>query len=335
MTKLTIKEVAKAAGVSTATISRVLNENGYVSEEARRRVLETIERLHYKPNTIARSLKQDRSGGIGFVLPDLTNPYFMRIARALHNRLAGEGYYVFFMDSDEEPEKEREALNFLLEKRVEAILLAGTGGNLELIRRIQAGGTPLVLLDRQLPGVPADAVMEDNETAAEEAVMYLLDKGHRTVGVLNGPAGISTAAERARGALKALTVRGMEAHTEYSYYGDYTRNSGKRAAKYFLELPVPPTAVFSANNEMTFGFLLGLKENGLPIDHMELVSFGGLDFASLFRHRLTAIRQEPDAVAEAAAELLLRRIREPESAGKREKRLLVPRLEVSPASEDG
>lgn len=327
--KITIREVAQSAGVSTATVSRVLNDSGYVSEDARKRVLETVDRMHYKPNTIARSLKQERTGGIGFILPDLTNPYFMAISRLLQQRLAAEGYYVFFMDSGEHAEKERQALQFLLEKRVEAILLAGTGANQDVLRRIAQGGPPIVLLDRRIDGLDADIVKDDNEAASSAAVRLLARRGHRNIGLLHGPLHVPTALERRDGAWRGLRQAGLPRRQANDYGGDYTKESGIRAARYFLTMPEPPTAVFSANNEMTFGLYLGLKAMGLPLDRIEVASFGELEFASLFRHRLFTIRQDPVAVAEAAAELLFRRLRHPRD-GRREARIIAPQWQESP-----
>ncbi len=327
MTKLTIKEVAIKAGVSTATISRVLNGNGYVSAEARKRVLETVEGLQYKPNTIARSLKQERTGGIGFVMPDLTNPYFMHISRRLQQKLAEQNYYFFFMDSGEHLAKEREALNFLLEKRVEAILLSGTGGNIDLLQTIQNNGIPLVLLDRQISEFSTDVVMDDNVAAAKMAVRYLAEQGHRHIGLLNGPNEIATAIERKEGAMAGLLDAGIPIEDKFHYVGDYTKASGVQAVRYFMGLDSPTTALFSANNEMTFGLFLGLKEMGLALDAVEVVSFGELEFAKLFPHRMKAIHQDPIAVADAAAELLLRRLIVGERHGHWEKRVIVPRLE--------
>lgn len=326
MTKLTIKEVAQEAGVSTATISRVLNGNGYVSEEARKRVLETVERLQYKPNTIARSLKQERSGGVGFVMPDLTNPYFMRISRKLQQSLAAEGYYVFFMDSNEQPDKERDAMNFLLEKRTEAILLAGTGGNVDLLTQVIKSGIPLILIDREVRGVDTDLVKEDNYSTAKTSVARLVRNGHLRIGLLEGPRHISTSAERIEGAIEGLRGAGISVPDAYRYQGDYSRASGAEAYAYFQSLTEPPTAIFSANNEMTFGFYLGMRGWSAPLDGLEVVSFGELESAPLFRNRLIEIRQNPEAVAEAAAELLILRLKNGRGAGK-EKRIVWPSIE--------
>lgn len=326
MRKLTIKDVAKVAGVSTATVSRVLNETGYVSDEVRQQVLSTVQTLNYQPNAIARSLKLDRSRSIGMIVPDMTNPYFTAIAGTLQRKLLSAGYRVLFMDSDEKPEKEREALDVLRSSRVDGIVLAGTGGNKEQLRHILGAGIPLVLVDRSIPGVGADLVMEDNRSPASDAVTFLLERGHTRIGIVGGPDHISTANERYGGVVEAFEAAGVPMPSDTVVQGDFTRASGKQAIRSLLSLPEPPTAVFSANNEMTFGLYLGMKELGVATDSLEVVSFGDLEFASLFRHRLSVIVQNPELIGETAAEMLLKRLAD--ETKMRESRIFVPQFKI-------
>ncbi|MGG1515984.1 LacI family DNA-binding transcriptional regulator [Paenibacillus oryzisoli] len=305
---MTIKDIAREAGVSTATISRVLNSSGYVSPEVKHHVQEVIRKFNYQPNAIARSLKQEKSRSVGIVLPDMANPYFMRISRTIQHRCFQEGYHLLFMDTEENPEKESEALQFLLEKRIEALILASTGGNLEQIQSISDSGTHVILLDRRFPDLALDTVSEDNRSAAKCAIAYLVDKHHERIGLVNGPQTISTAHERREGALIGLEEAGIAIAPDLLYEGDYTRESGIAAIRHFYQLEKPPTAVFSANNEMTFGIYLGLQELGVPLDALEVVSFGDLEFSSLFTHRLSAIKQQPQALGEAIGELLIQRL---------------------------
>lgn len=324
MIKITIKDVAREAGVSTATISRVINNSGYVSDEVRRHVLKTIEKLNYFPNAIARSLKQEKTQSIGIVLPDLTNPYFMKIARAIQDKCVAAGYHLLYMDTDEDAEKERDALHFLLEKRVDAIILAGTGENHEQVKRINHSGTPVLLIDRQIEGLTLDMVVEANETAAQAGMEFLIDQGHRRIGIVKGPQQISTARERFQGVLAALAARQLDLKEEYMFQGQYSRKSGNEAIRYFMELPDPPTALFSSNNEMTFGVYLGLQELGIPLDQVEVVSFGDLEFSSLFRHKLTVIMQDPDEMGQAVGELMFNRLNQ--GLMKANHRVLTPTL---------
>jgi LacI family transcriptional regulator len=309
--KLTVKDVAREAGVSTATVSRVLNRTGYVSDSVREQVAGVVERLQYRPNLIARSLKQDKTNAIGIVVPDMTNPFFMTIARHIQRRCMNAGYRLLFMDSEEDASKESDALDLLAEQRVEAIVIAGTERNREKLAAIRSRGTALVLIDRAIYGVDADVVCEDNRTVTVRAVSELLERGHRRVGVIAGPERIVTARERYEGIAEAFRERGLSIDPTLVHAGDYTRESGRIAATALLRRATPPTAVFSSNNEMTYGFYLGLREAGVDAASVEVVSFGDLDFSALFRQKLTVIRQDPEWIGATAGETVLARLREP------------------------
>lgn len=324
MKKLTVKDVAREAGVSTATISRVLNQSGYVSEHVREHVLQVIKRLNYHPNTIARSLKQEKSNSIGIVLPDMTNPYFMTIARHIQRRCREREYHLLFMDSEEDEQKELEALNVLAAQRVEAIILAGTGGNRDKIESIRHAGIHMILIDRKMDDLQADIVVEDNFSASREAVIRLLEAGHRQIGIVRGPASIITAQERYAGVVAAFESAGLTLDSKCVYTGDYTRSSGMAAVAYFMQLEPRPTAVFSANNEMTFGFYLGLAKQNMDPRSVEIVSFGDLEFSSLFDHRLSVVMQDPEQIGQAASELVLQRLER--GAGEPQRLIFRPKI---------
>ncbi|MFC5448692.1 LacI family DNA-binding transcriptional regulator [Paenibacillus aestuarii] len=331
MSKLTIKDIAREAGVSTATISRVLNNSGYVSQDVKQQVLEVIRKFNYQPNAIARSLKQEKSRSIGIVLPDMTNPYFMKIARAIQHRCFQEGYHLLFVDTEENPDKEREALDFLTEKRIEALILAGTGANRDQIQAISDSGIHVILIDRRFSNLKLDTVTEDNIYAAKSAIEFLLEKNHQQIGMIHGPQSISTAKERKQGATLALQEAGITLTPELVFEGDYSRESGIAAIRHFCELPERPTAIFSTNNEMTFGIYLGLQEMGIPLDSIEIVSFGNLEFSSLFEHQLTVIMQNPQELGDTAGDLLIRRLSGGEEVEAPQNRILMPRLiQLSP-----
>lgn len=324
MSKMTIKDIAREAGVSTATISRVLNNSGYVSFDVKQHVLEVIRKFSYQPNAIARSLKQEKSRSIGIVLPDMANPYFMKIARTVQHRCFQEGYHLLFIDTEESPEKEKEALDFLIEKRIEALILAGTGSNREQIQAISDSGIHVILVDRRFPNLKIDMVSEDNIYAAKSAIEFLLEKKHERIAIVNGPQSISTARERKQGALIGLAEAGINIEPEFMVEGDYTRESGIAAFRHFHQLPEQPTAIFSANNEMTFGIYLGLQEQGIPLDSVEVVSFGDLEFSSLFQHKLSVIEQNPQELGESIGDLLINRLNGNETVAVN--RILMPRL---------
>lgn len=314
MSKATIKEVAAEAEVSTATVSRVLNESGYVSPEVKERVYQAMSKLNYQPSAIARSLKQDKTFMIGIIVPDITNPYFMGISRGIEDIVGQEGFQLLFCSSDESPEKEASLLQLLHKKRVDAIVLATTGGNTEMINSLMDNGQLIVLIDRRLEQegeAPAlDLVAEDNKHGAYLLTKLLLDEGHTHIGVVNGLTRVSTGRERLEGVLDAMKERGFENNVTL-YSGDFSTEGGVRAVRKFLKEPVKPTAIVSLNNQMSLGVLLELVGNGLRIpDDMAVASFGEVEAGRLLKNpRLYYVDQQPYDMGTKAGHILLQRIR--------------------------
>ncbi|MBB6672437.1 LacI family DNA-binding transcriptional regulator [Cohnella nanjingensis] len=313
MSKATIKQVAAAAEVSTATVSRVLNESGYVSEEVKERVMEAVDRLNYQPSAIARSLKQDKTFMIGVIVPDISNPYFMGISRGIEDVVGQEGFQLMFGSSDENPGKEERLLQLFQEKRVDAIVLATAGGNDDIVGRLADAGVPIVLVDRKLESAEAgerlDLVAEDNAEGAFRLTSRLLEDGHVRIGVVNGPARASTGRERDEGVRQALRARGI-ASEPLVYNGEFSTEDGIRAVRRFLASDPRPTAIVSLNNRMSLGVLLEIVRNGLRIpDDMAVASFGEVEAGSLLKEPgLYYIDQHPYEMGTRAGELLLRRI---------------------------
>jgi LacI family transcriptional regulator len=312
MSKATIKQVAAEAGVSTATISRVLNSSGYVSNEVKERVMIAVQKLHYQPNAIARSLKQDKSFTIGVVLPDISNPFFMTICRGLEDVVQEQGYHLLFCSSDENPDKEEQLLHLMAEKRVDAIVLATTGGNEELIIRLAASGIRFILVDRslELPLLVADLVAEDDVYGAYELTKQLIAAGHSVIGVINGCMGVSTGKDRFIGYLQAVHEAGMEHHQPYGFDGKFTESGGREAVRYFLQMAAPPTALLSFNNKMTFGALLELTESGYDIPgDIAIASYGEVEAARLLkRSGIVYVDQKPYELGVKAGRTILQRL---------------------------
>lgn len=281
-----IKQVAVEAGVSTATISRVLTGNGYVSDEIKAKVLAAVEKLNYRPNAVARSLKQDKTNTIGVIIPDISNPFFMSVLRGVEDIVHLQGYNLIFSSSDENTEKERELLYLLQEKRVDALVLATAGQNDSLIANISKTGLPIVLLDRQVDGldIELDLVAEDNLSAAYELTRRLLELGHTRIAVINGLLDVSTGRDRYAGYLKAIREAGISEEDSYIFDGGFSVEGGLRAIGYFMKLDPRPTAILSFNNNMTFGALQELTRMGLHVPKdMKLASYGQVEAALLLK----------------------------------------------------
>lgn len=305
----TIKDVARAAGVSPSTVSRVVRNSGYVSEKARAAVLEAIERLGYHPNAVARSMTQQRTQTIGVVISDIANPFFPSVVRGLDDVAHSNGYKLIVCNSDEDPAKEREAVHVLLSRQVDGLVVASTGGAVQDLSTALKRGVPVVLLDRiiRLPG--ADAVGINNTEAAYQAVRHLLQLGHRRIGIILGPQHVHTSRARLAGYVKALREYGVEPDPELQWYGDFKETGGYAGTQALLALRDRPTALFTTNNLTTTGALIALREADISFpDEIALVGFDDIPWARIVRPALTVVEQPTYLLGTTAAQLLFARL---------------------------
>jgi len=312
LNNVTIKDIAKQLGVSTATVSRVLNNNGYASSEIREKVLSTAKKLNYRPNALARSLKKHQTYTIGVVVPDISNPYFMKISKGIEDTVNPHGYHFIFASGEENAIKEKEVLNILFEKRVDAIVLATSGQNEETVEKITSSGIPIILVDRELEDNQhsIDYIGEDNFKTAYELTNFLLDQGHTRLGVVNGSFHVSTGYERFRGFKKALEEHGLQENPDLIYKGNFHQSDGENAAKQFFNSRYKPTAIISFNNTMSFGVLLQLTKMGytLPSD-VVLASFGEIEAAQILKSPgIVYVNQSPYKMGVRVGEILLSRL---------------------------
>jgi LacI family transcriptional regulator len=312
LNNVTIKDIAKELNISTATVSRVLNNSGYASPEVKERVLSVAKKLNYQPNAIARSLKKHQTNTIGIVIPDISNPFFMKISKGIEDIVQSSGYNLIFASADENPAKERKMLQVLFEKRVDAIVLATSGENEEFINRIKTAGIHVILVDRKLcnESYKLDYVVEDNIEGAYQLTKYLLEKGHTRIGVINGSLTVSTGYERFEGYNKAISEYKVNSGPEYIYNGDFTQDGGYKAAEYFLNMQEMPTAILSFNNTMTFGVLLKLAQHGISnCENLIIASYGENDADQLIKTpKIISIKQSPYEMGVKVGEILIRRL---------------------------
>ncbi|WP_248926827.1 LacI family DNA-binding transcriptional regulator [Paenibacillus hamazuiensis] len=312
MRKATIKEVAAEAGVSTATVSRVLNESGFVSDEIKERIHRAVEKLNYRPNAVARSLKQDKSYTIGIVVPDITNPFFSKLSRGIEDAVAGHGYQLIFCSTDEDAEKERRLGRMLSEKRVDALVLASSDDRPDMAESLEKAGTPVILVDRRFepPSNRLDLIAEDNRLGAYSLAKALLQKGHRRIGVINGSLTASTGRDRFDGYESAMREHGIQPDDRLVFEGRFTEEGGIEAVRYFMDLPDKPTAMLSFNNQMTFGVLLELTRRGCRVPgDFAVASYGWVEAALLLnRPGLLYVEQAPYDMGKKAGERLLQRL---------------------------
>ncbi len=308
----TLKDVARKAGVSVATASRVLGGYGYASDQARARVLRAARQLDYTPNALARGMVQKRTHAIGVIVSDNANPFFAAVVRGIEDVVRRHGYAVVLCNTDEDPSKEDLYLRILREKQVDGLLLAPSGRASSRLRRWLRNGIPLVLVDRRLEGIRADTALVDNLEGARTAVSHLIALGHRRVGIISGPARVFTGQQRLAGYLEALKAAGLRADPGLVREGDFKQASGYGLAREFLEMKHRPTALFVANNLMTIGAMLALKEAGVRIpQEMAIVGFDDMDWASILTPTLTAVAQPAYTLGTNAAQLLMQRLENP------------------------
>jgi len=305
----TIRDVARQAGVAPITVSRVINNSGYVSEETRARVEAAITDLRYVPNTLARSLRFKKTRVLALIVTDITNPFWTTVARGVEDVANAHGFNVILCNTDEDEAKQDAYLQVLLQKRVDGFILVPARSIADPVLTIQAQNVPVVVLDRQIPGVTVDVVRSDSEGGAYRLVTYLLALGHRHIAMLSGPETISTAVDRVAGYRRALAEAGLPPEAERVFYGTYDIKSGHQNALRALASTPRPTALFAANNFIAIGALRALEESGLRVpEDVALVCFDDVPLWMQINPFLTMASQRAYLMGQRATELLLERL---------------------------
>lgn len=305
----TIQDVAKRAGVAPITVSRVINNSGYISEETRERVEEAIAELGYVPNRLARGLRLKQTNILALILTDITNPFFTTVARGVEDAANEAGFTVTFCNTDESEAKEQKYLEVLLQQQVDGILLVPAGSSPDSVQYAQKYSTPVVILDRRIPGVNTDSVRCDSEGGAYQLVRLLQVLGHRRIAMLGGPEGVSTADDRLAGYRRAMAEIGQEEDDNLVQSGSFTMSSGYEMVKEAVAKAPRPTAIFAANNFLTVGALRGLQDCGLRVpEDVALVGFDDMPPALTTFPFLTVAAQPAYDIAQIATKLLLARL---------------------------
>ena len=261
----TVKDVARVAGVSTATVSRTLSgDGGGVRPETRQRVLEAARALGHEPNRLPMYLKRRAVNTMGFVVNDIGNPFYPAMARGCEDVLRRAGYSLIMASTDEDPERERALLQEMAAERLAGIILTPSGEPSEHLRRMVERGTPIVSLDRE-PGIRIDRVGVDNDAASYGAVQHLIALGHRRIAVIAGPSTIGAAEDRLAGYRRAMLDARLSADPTLVTRGDLREGGGHRRALELFDLPEPPTALFSVNNLTTIGILRAARQRGISM----------------------------------------------------------------------
>ncbi|MFT2008884.1 LacI family DNA-binding transcriptional regulator [Pontibacter sp. 13R65] len=312
MTKLT--DVAKAAGVSIATVSRVLNNPDSVNAATQQKVQQAIRSLNYKPSRVAQRLrsKGGNSKIIGLVLPDIQNPFYVDVIRGVEEAMYEKGYAAIMCNFAQNEDKERLYLDILQSESIDGLIVAPVHGRDQKVANMVLSGLPIICIDRGLTGVEADVVLVDNQQGAFDAISHLIKLGHQRIAYISGLPQIPTSKARLAGYEAAFKEYGLKVDESLIKYGDSKHESGMRLTAELLNLPTPPTALFTGNNLITLGALETIHSRGVKIpEEIALVGFDDMYWSISLNPPLTAVRQPGFEMGQRAAELLFQRIKDP------------------------
>lgn len=307
----TVLDVAKRAGVSPMTVSRVVNSSGPVSPKLRTRVEKALKETGYVPNSVARNLRTKRTDTIGLVMPDITNPFFTHVVRGVEVAARDAGLLLLLTNTDQRPDEEARVVSMLLQRQVDGMLAIPAGTCAETARLCKDAGVPLVIVDRR-PETPGsiDVVRADSEGGAYELGKLLASLGHRYVAAITGPAYVPTAVDRAAGFSQAVQEEGLP--PPIILHGDFSLESGHEMTMELMKLDPRPTAVFAANNFLAIGTQHAVEELGLRVpEDVALVGLDDLPADMVTFPFLTVAAQPAEEMGRRAVALLLKRIKEP------------------------
>ncbi|RAK21214.1 LacI family transcriptional regulator [Anoxybacillus vitaminiphilus] len=302
---VTIYDVAREANVSMATVSRVVNGNPNVKPSTRKKVLEAIERLGYRPNAVARGLASKKTTTVGVIIPDISNIFFAELARGIEDIATMYKYNIILSNSDQNKDKELHLLNTMLGKQVDGILFMGGYISEEHVTEFKKSPVPIVLAATIEENNIIPSVNIDYEQAAYDAVAFLIEKGHKRIAYVTGPADDPINNKKLAGYRRALEQHGLTYDEHLIIEGDYSYDSGIEAYEKIAELDEQPTAVFVGTDEMALGVIHSAQDHGVNIpEQFEVVGFDNTRLATMVRPRLTTVVQPMYDIGAVAMRLL-------------------------------
>ncbi len=307
----TLKDIAEKSGFSIATVSKALNNERGINKETRKKIIEIAKELNYVPSYPAVSVKLRKTNTIGLLISDIANPFFPEIVKGIERVAYNHGFNLILCNTDEDEKKEDIYVDVLLKKRVDGLIaVAANTKSKTKWRKILKFGVPLVMLDRKVEGLQADYVVVDNIDGGFKGIKYLVEMGHRDIGILTGDLKISTGKERFEGVMKALKMYSLEGNAIISE-SKFTKESAYDATKKILSNTRKVSAIFFPNNITTIGGLKAIFDLGLNIPRdISIVSFDDMDWFSLYSPPITAVAQPSYTIGTTAATILIHRIRD-------------------------
>lgn len=303
-----MQDVAFEAGVSSATVSRVLaGLKAGTSEATALHVLQTARQLGYVVNSVAASLRKEKTYSVGLILADIANPFFAGLARGVEDILRPEGFSILLANTDNKVEEETRLLRLMMEKQVDAVIMSSSASTNDHILSAMAHGLKVILVDSEIKDTAVDTIVVDNRQGAQNAIDYLIRQGHENIAIVTGSLQASFDQERLAGYYDAFSAQGLTVPEHLIFSSDSTYEGGRRAVKSLLQNNRDISAFFITNNLMTMGTITELVEQGFIIpDDFSLVGFDDMEWYSIFKPAITAIRQPIYQLGRIAAERLLK-----------------------------
>ncbi|MDE1155378.1 MAG: LacI family DNA-binding transcriptional regulator [Acidobacteriaceae bacterium] len=306
-----IQSVAKLAGVSTATISRVLNDSPHVKRSTYERVKRLIAELNYVPNTSARNLRIGRSKLLGLIVSDVNNPFFPELIDHFERMAREQGIDVIFSHTNYDSDRLAHCLQRMVERNVDGVAVCTSEMNEEALAAAARFSMPLVLMNQAGPRTPYTNIVVDHDAGAREAIDHLYELGHRRIGFISGPEEFESTRDRKKAFLAAMQRRELEVRPEWMAVGDLHLEGGQQAGARLLEGRVRPTAIFSSNDLMAIGVMHIAREKGLEVPHdLSVVGFDNLPVCSMMTPPLSSVDIPRDRIAAEAVQALLRQSEE-------------------------
>jgi len=317
---VTAKDVAHKAGVSITTVSHVVNETRFVSEDLRTRVYQAMEELKYRPNAVARSLRCQKTHNIAIIVPDIAYPFLAELARGVEDEAFKQGYNSIVCESNTDAEREAACIELMQSKRVDGIVFVGTGESSQHIQSLIAQNIPVVVCNRDF-GLPVDTVIADNVASGYQATQHLIQSGHRRIGCIAGPRQLYVSVQRVEGYRQALQAQDLpwpvlpagSVEKTLVVHGDFGCRGGYDAMYTLLALDSPPTAVLACNDMMAMGAICAASKQKLDIPgDIAIVGCDDIALAAFTNPSLTTVVQPKREMGALAVQMLLRRIADPD-----------------------
>ncbi|QTH62764.1 LacI family DNA-binding transcriptional regulator [Psychrosphaera ytuae] len=302
----TIYEVSELAGVSLATVSRVVNKNARVSDKTKEKVLNAMKELGYKPNSIAQSLASNRSNSIGLLVSELHGPFFGAMMSGIEAELRAAGKHTIIASGHSDEKTEQDSIEFLVGRKCDALILHAEAVSDEFLLELSKGTTPFVIINRIVPGIEEHCISLDNEHGGYLATKYLIEKGHTQFAYVSGPNWKKDARDRYAGHLRALAEQGLTQHPKLLVEGNFQQSGGRYGLEQCLSANLPFTALVCGNDEMASGAITRAREADLSVpDDFSIIGFDNIIYADYLFPKLTTIEYPVQKMGQMAAKLIL------------------------------